>query len=61
MYTELAKFNKTGEIAMWNYAPHINENIYPGDCGQLMGSAGDFFPPGLDSDYVDMFFPDLCR
>ena len=61
MYTGLDVFETVGQIAAWNYQPVINETIYPGYCGQLNGSAGEFFPPNAEKTNVDFFSPDICR
>ena len=61
MYTGESDIQNIGQISEWNFLPNINESIYPKPCGDLTGSAGEFFPPGRDDTYVDFFSPDLCR
>ena len=61
MWTGASDIMKVGQISEWNYMKHVNENIYPNSCGELTGSAGEFFPPGRGKDHVDFFTPDLCR
>ena len=61
MWTGATSIDKVGQISEWNFFPKIDEAIYPGKCGELTGSAGEFFPPGRGKDYVDFFSPDLCR
>ena len=61
MYTGMDDFDDLGRISMWKEKTKVDENIYPGPCGMLNGSAGDFFPPKIDKTYVDYFSPDLCR
>jgi len=61
MWTGATSIDKVGQISEWNFFPKIDEAIYPDKCGELTGSAGEFFPPGRGKDYVDFFSPDLCR
>ena len=61
MFTGADNILNVGQISEWNFSPSINSEIYPDYCGQLNGSAGEFFPPGRGKDYVDFFTPDLCR
>lgn len=61
MFTGANSISEVGQIAEWNYKNEIDPAIYPSYCGQLNGSAGEFFPPGRGKDYVDFFTPDLCR
>ena len=61
MWTGETTIDKVGQISAWNYNYTIDESIYPDECGELTGSAGEFFPPGRGKDYVDFFSPDLCR
>ena len=61
MFTGENNILDVGQISEWNFMSHANESVYPDYCGQLNGSAGEFFPPGRDKTYVDFFTPDLCR
>ena len=61
MWTGESDINKIGKISEWNYMNHVNESIYPGTCGELRGTAGEFFPPGQGKDYLEFFSGDLCR
>lgn len=61
MFTGSSGIENVGQISEWNYQAKINESVYTSYCGQLNGSAGEFFPPGRGKDYVDFFTPDLCR
>merc|ERR1719210_2993127 len=61
MWTGASDIMKVGQISEWNYMQHVKEDIYPETCGELTGSAGEFFPPGRGKDSVDFFTPDLCR
>jgi len=47
-----------GQVHSWNYS---TRGYFPGDCGQVRGGAGEFYPPGLDKTYVEMFSNDLGR
>ena len=61
MWTGASDIQQIGKISEWNYMDHINESIYPGTCGELRGTAGEFFPPGQGKDYLEFFSGDLCR
>lgn len=58
MYTGLGDVSKMGQVTSWNYSTH---GYFPGECGRVHGSAGEFYTPGLKKDYIDMFSNDLCR
>ena len=61
MFTGASDLYKVGQIAEWNYARNISENITDGECGRIRGSAGEFFPPHRDRTHLDFFAPDICR
>ncbi len=58
MHTGAKDLSKLGQIAQWNYTDQMK--FYPGECGKVKG-AGDFFSPGQDKKYVELFSNDLCR
>ncbi len=60
MFTGANDLNEVGQISAWKYNDTV-ESIYPMPCGELTGSAGEFFPPHREQDFVDFFTPDLCR
>lgn len=49
-----------GNIRNWNYVSQTD--FYEGHCGQLTGSAGDFFAPFIKKEQtVELFSPEMCR
>ncbi|CAG9772833.1 unnamed protein product [Ceutorhynchus assimilis] len=49
-----------GELHSWKFMEKTP--FFPGQCGEIGGSAGEFFPANLKKDTVIKFFsPDLCR
>ncbi|XP_052755026.1 protein peste-like isoform X2 [Galleria mellonella] len=49
-----------GQIVRWNHNYRLP--YYSGNCGQLLGSAGEFMPRNLtEESELLMFSPDLCR
>ena len=58
MYTGLGDVGRMGEVFSWNSSPR---GIFPGRCGEIHGSAGEFYPPGMAKTHIDMFSNDLCR
>ena len=42
----------------WNYT---DTWWWPKSCGQVKGGAGEFYPPGLDKTFIEMYSNDLCR
>jgi hypothetical protein len=51
---------KRGILRNWNYENRTS--YYGGACGDVRGSAGQFFPPGQKKDKnFEIFFPDVCR
>ena len=61
MYTGMQGLDTIGQVIAWKNETRIPDRVYPGECGVLSGSAGEFFPPERDDTYVDFFSPDLCR
>lgn len=49
-----------GKLAYWNYRNRTS--FYEGHCGEVKGSAGEFWPPKMSkSEDVYFFTPDMCR
>lgn len=49
-----------GQIKSWNYKNHTG--FYPGHCGAVVGSGGEFWPPKrTKEESIKLFAPDLCR
>ena len=48
-----------GKVNTWNY--QHNPGYWSGDCGQVVGSAGEFYPPGLNQTFIQLYSNDLCR
>eukprot|EP00095_Tigriopus_kingsejongensis_P001032 maker-scaffold972_size74859-snap-gene-0.9 protein:Tk01032 transcript:maker-scaffold972_size74859-snap-gene-0.9-mRNA-1 annotation:"hypothetical protein DAPPUDRAFT_303163" len=61
MYTGMDTLDHVGQICEWKNASRVDPNVFPHHCGELKGSAGEFFPPNRDKTFVDFFSPDLCR
>lgn len=60
MHTGAEDISHFGELKNWNYAPKTE--YYPDECGQVTGSAGEFYPPRQSKDKPISFFnPDMCR
>lgn len=58
--TGVNNISKIGQINNWNYHPRTE--FFEGKCGELFGSAGDFFPPNIQKDNsVFLFSPEMCR
>lgn len=58
MYTGEGDNAKMGKVHSWNYT---NSLYWPSPCGQVEGGAGEFYPPGLEKTYIEMYSNDLCR
>jgi len=58
MMTGAGHTDTMGQVHSWNYS---TRGYFPGQCGQIKGGAGEFYPPGLDKTYIEMFSNDLCR
>lgn len=49
-----------GKLKYWNYED--TNGAFEDECGQLKGSAGEFYPPHLTkNDEISLFTPDMCR
>lgn len=60
MFTGADNIAKMGQIYSWNYRTH--NGAFPGACGRVRGSMGEFFPPNLTpKDSVWMYVPNVCR
>ncbi|XP_030384862.1 protein peste [Scaptodrosophila lebanonensis] len=60
MYTGADDIRKMGQLYAWNNKTHTG--AFDGECGNVYGSMGEFFPPNLTpKDHVSMFLPNLCR
>lgn len=60
MYTGADSIYKMGQIYAWNYKTH--NGIFDGECGEVKGSMGEFFPPNLKpQDSVYLYVPNICR
>ena len=59
MATGEASFPQLGDILAWNNATATP--VYPGQCGQLRGTAAGFLHPDPDRQYIDFFSTDICR
>jgi len=58
MFTGLGNPETMGQVHTWNYS---TKGYFPGTCGEVKGGAGEFYPPGLEKTYIEMFSNDLCR
>lgn len=58
MFTGAGDVNNMGKVYAWNYSTH---HFFPGECGQVKGGAGEFYPPGLNKTFIEMYSSDLCR
>eukprot|EP00092_Neocalanus_flemingeri_P084124 GFUD01105638.1.p1 GENE.GFUD01105638.1~~GFUD01105638.1.p1 ORF type:complete len:511 (-),score=100.83 GFUD01105638.1:901-2433(-) len=58
MFTGAGRTDQMGEVHSWNYS---TRGLFPGQCGQVRGGAGEFYPPGLEKTFIEMFSNDLCR
>lgn len=60
MFTGADDISKMGQIHTWNNLTHTG--AFEGECGQVKGSMGEFFPPNLKTnDTVYMYMPRMCR
>lgn len=48
-----------GKIASWNY--RNQSDFFEGDCNEVKGSAGEFYPINRKRDYLELFSPELCK
>jgi len=58
MHTGVGDVSTMGKVHSWNYS---TQGFFPGSCGKVHGSAGEFYSPGLDRTFIDLFSNDLCR
>ena len=58
MYTGAGDTSKMGKVHSWNYS---TQNFFPETCGKVKGGAGEFFPPGLNKTFIELYSNDLCR
>lgn len=58
MFTGAGDNNMMGKVHTWNYT---NTHFFPGECGKVKGGAGEFYPPGLNKTFIEMYSNDLCR
>jgi len=58
MFTGAGDVARMGKVASWNYS---TRSVFPGPCGKIHGSAGEFYTPDLKKDFIDMFSNDLGR
>lgn len=58
--TGVDNINQIGQIRTWN---HVSKTkYYEGTCGELTGSAGDFFTPFITKNQtLKLFSPEMCR
>ena len=62
MYTGADNFwEDIGQAKAWKGMETIDPAIYPGECGEITGSAGEVIPPKRDKTFVKYFSPDTCR
>lgn len=60
MHTGENDISQIGRIREWNYRSRTD--FYSGPCGQINGSAGEFYPPKQNkSQGIAFFSPDMCR
>jgi len=51
--------NKFGSMGEWNY--ENSTTFYKSYCGNVNGSAGEFFPPERKKTKISLFSSDVCR
>ncbi|XP_071454600.1 protein croquemort-like isoform X2 [Hetaerina americana] len=59
MDTGRDNIEKLGRLREWNYQNHTD--FYEGHCGNIVGSAGELWPPYRKKDSISMFSSDMCR
>lgn len=53
-------YRKVGELRTWNHEPRTE--YFPGECGKVNGSGGEFYPPHrVRGEPIGMFTADVCR
>ena len=58
MHTGAEDNSLVGRVHSWNYSDSM---FFPGDCGKVMGGAGEFYPPRLEKTNIQLYSNDLCR
>lgn len=58
MATGAINYDQLGDIKLWK---NVNRTHYPGQCGQLKGSACGFVPIDPEREFIDYFSTDICR
>lgn len=52
--------SQIGKLKYWNFKD--SNGAFEDECGELKGSAGEFYPPQLTkNDDISLFTPDMCR
>lgn len=60
MNTGAADISQIGKVESWDYQKRTS--FFPGACGQINGSAGEFYPPHQTKDQPLSFYSaDMCR
>lgn len=60
MHTGVTDIKQLGAIKNWNNSSRTP--AYPDKCGELSGSAGEFYPPNQTKDKpLTLLVPDICR
>lgn len=60
MNTGVGDVNKVDQLRKWNHQSETN--FFKGQCAQLSGSGGEFFPPGMTKNKtVSIFSAEMCR
>ena len=60
MHTGADDISQFGTVKYWNY--NDRTNYFAGKCGEVYGSAGEFYPPNQTKNKpISFFSPDMCR
>lgn len=59
MKTGVDDISHLGVLGEWDYTNRTT--FYESHCGDVNGSAGEFFPPKRDKTSISLFSPDICR
>lgn len=60
MNTGVDDISQIGVVREWNYKPNIN--YYEGECNDVRGSGGEYYPPDASKDKpLSIFNGELCR
>lgn len=58
--TGVDDISKVDKLEKWDF--QANNKFFKGECSELTGSAGEFFPPGIsENQTVSVFSPEMCR